>query len=936
MDGAAMLTNSTIDWARIEACLDALLDLPEAERPTALVRLAAGDPNLRRELETLLAHAEGEPSWLDRPAIDTLTGEPPAPGLASGQMVGVYRVIEPIGRGGMGEVYRAERADGQFDQQVALKLIRREAIENLTRFQFERQILARLDHPGITKIHDGGVLSDGRPYMAMELVCGIPITQWCREHAAGLGQRLDLFLKVCEAVAYAHRNLIVHRDLKPGNVLVTPDGAVKVLDFGIAKQISDAGSLETRPAPVTPGYAAPEQLTGGAISTATDVYALGMLLFELLAGTRPWALEDLPLAAAVDIVLNQSAPLVSRFAEPALPAKALAGDLDAIVAKALRKEPEHRYQTVDALIDDIVRHREFKPVAARSGSRIYVLGRFIKRHRVAIIGLGIILLAILGGLSGVTWQYLRADREAARATTIKAFLVSLFNDSDPNFPADKPRTAVTATELLALGANRIDREFAQDPKLRVELLDVVAQIYGSMSVSDRSLAVRVRQIAAERVIYGPHDPTFIHDLIDLVWANIAVENWLEAGKRLDEVDRLLRESGRDPSKLRAQWWAAKGEWLKSQPDSAPARLNAFEQAIKLFARFDPHDDAYFSALVNAGTVYLMGGDYAKAKDLYRQAIDVEPKINGLMEVDIEAVRSNLAVAEEALGEFAEAEQNYDAAAKLAEASAGDTQPSYWFPVVRHALLLHKRGERDKADAMFNVLFTKIPNDWSIDTTDSEVRFVYGTCLVSEGRAAEAIPILEAVLATFRTRPLQPSDVRHVLGVLGDAYDRVGRVDEARKALSDSLAEYLAKEPDGPQVLGVRERWGRFLLDHGDAPEAAKAFDAVIARQDRWSTLSAAPALAWGGKARLALAAGDIPAADSASATALAALDTVVGLYDIRGHAYLLRTRAAVLLAAGDKTGAAKAAQAALTESLRTDAPESPAITQARKVLAAAK
>ena len=330
------------------------------------------------------------------------------------------------------------------------------------------------------------MLANGAPYMVMELVSGEPITAWCHAHATDLAGRLQLFLSVCNAVAYAHRNLIVHRDLKPSNVLVTPQGNVKVLDFGIATKLADAEDPQTHSAPMTPDYAAPEQLTGGAISTATDCYALGMLLFELLTGARPWRLDRMPLAAAVDVVLHQPPPAPSRVAAQLstaapIPAKALAGDLDAIVAKALRKEPASRYPTVDELMQDIGRSQRAEPVSARTGSRAYVMRRFVRRHRLPIAAAALVLLVLLAGLSGITWQYLRADRQAARATTIKAFLVSLFTDTDPNFPADKPRNQVTAKELMDLGVKRIDREFAADPYLQLELLNIAADIYGGLS-----------------------------------------------------------------------------------------------------------------------------------------------------------------------------------------------------------------------------------------------------------------------------------------------------------------------------------------------------------------------------------------------------------------------------------------------------------------------
>ncbi len=235
-------------------------------------------------------------------------------GLAAGTRVGAYRIIELIGRGGMGEVYRAERADGQYEQQVALKLIRSELAGHPERFQVERQILAQLQHPGIARLLDGGVFNGDLPYMAIELVDGVPITEWCREHHSDLATRLRLFIAVCDAVAHAHSSLVVHRDIKPGNVLVTAEGHVKLLDFGVAKLLSAGPRDVTGNAPLTPAYSAPEQLTGGAITTATDVYALGVLLYELLCGELPWRSTGLPFGIAVRKILSETVPSLSRRA----------------------------------------------------------------------------------------------------------------------------------------------------------------------------------------------------------------------------------------------------------------------------------------------------------------------------------------------------------------------------------------------------------------------------------------------------------------------------------------------------------------------------------------------------------------------------------------------------------------------------------------------
>jgi eukaryotic-like serine/threonine-protein kinase len=360
---------------RVDELLDVLLDTPAEARADYLDRNGGEDPAVLHEVESLLRAAQQLGGFLATPA--RLGAEVPIEPIPAEMRVGAWKVIRHIGRGGMGVVYEAVRAEGDFAQRVAIKLLRNEAIAELERFHVERQILARLEHPGIARLYDGGIAADGRPYMAMELVEGEPITEHCARTRATLSQRMRLFMQVCEAVAYAHRNLVVHRDLKPANILVTARGQVKLLDFGVAKLIAaeDENLTRTVGAPLTPASAAPEQLLGAPVTTATDVYTLGLLLFELLTGTRPWSPAGEPIAHAMRVVLERPAPAPSvtaaALSDPPLSARLLRGDFDAIVAKALRKEPSHRYETVDALKLDVERALRGEAVAARTGARLY-------------------------------------------------------------------------------------------------------------------------------------------------------------------------------------------------------------------------------------------------------------------------------------------------------------------------------------------------------------------------------------------------------------------------------------------------------------------------------------------------------------------------------------------------------------------------------------
>src|SRR6185503_18396474 len=323
-----------------------------------------------------------------------------------GETIGPYRLGTELGRGGMGTVFLAERADGQFDQRVALKLVKRgmDSAEILDRFRAERQILARLQHANVARLLDGGVTPDGQPYFAMEHVEGEPLTTYCQRVSLSTALRLRLFLQVCEAVEYAHRNLVVHRDLKPSNILVTPDGQVKLLDFGIAK-VLDPGSTDpavTRREErvLTPRYAAPEQLLGQPVTTVTDVYSLGVVLYEMLAGRHPYD-------------AGGSAPAANEAGVPvAVPGTLGAAELASVARMAMRPEPDRRYPSVRALADDVRRHLEGRPVSAKPDRFAYRAAKFVRRHRVAVASALVVALSLMAGVAGTLWQARKAVLQA--------------------------------------------------------------------------------------------------------------------------------------------------------------------------------------------------------------------------------------------------------------------------------------------------------------------------------------------------------------------------------------------------------------------------------------------------------------------------------------------------------------------------------------------
>lgn len=929
-------------WVQVDRLLDRVLALPINERVVFVQQQTSDDPRLRDEVLTLLAGFETRGDFLDRPAAEGLSRRARVPDLQPGHRIGAYRLVALLGRGGMGEVYRAERADGQFEHQIALKLLRQDAVEHLGLFVGERRILAKLEHPGIARLYDAGIGDDGRPYMVMELVEGVPIADWCRQGKAALDQRLALFTQVCDAVAYAHRHLVIHRDIKPGNILVTDDGRAKLLDFGVAKLLSGAVEDATRNTPLTLSYGAPEQLTHTTVSTATDIYALGVLLFELLTDRLPWAIGQMPVAVAIDKVLHEPAPalaaVAARVASPTVPARLLSGDLDAIVGKALRKEPADRYVAVSDLSADIHRHVHGKPVIAREGARLYVFGRFVRQYRWAAAGVAALIVTLAAGLAGTSWQARRAETEAARATVTKDFLFGIFRASDPRIASDKPRAEITARQLLDLGSERIEKEFSGQPDLQIELLGLTAAIYGNLYDEQRYAAAQKRRIELARAHYGSTHPIVIEGLISEADAACLRQDFAKANRLLDETDELLKSSDQDQGLLRADWWRTKARALGAVVDAQAERGHALDEALALYAKLAPRSNGYAATLNMVSRDYSERGEDARAKEVLEQALATAQAAPDRNDSLIAGFLNNLARTQEKLGEFVAADSTYERAEDLTRKTHGEGDATYWVIRAKHAQMLHQRGQRERANAMFAQMLRQIPPEWKTNTNDTWARETYAECLVAEGRAHDAIPLLEAAYRIYLQRPQYEYDVREVRRKLGDAYDHAGRAADARMLLQASRDEYLAKEgPDSQWTLRIRERWGRVLLDHakpGDADfaTAESEFRAVLAKSADRPLLESA--LAHAGLARIVAARGDAEGARKQSDLALARLQRVQGLYDLRVQSQLWLVHSAVLLKNGDIPGAHQWADKALTANRRYDDPSSPAIAEAEAAVRA--
>jgi len=483
-------------WLKLQDLFDRALEMPSETRESFLSQIP--DPELVAEVRSLLQAHEQSSGFLDSPP-DLTFGHNAVPG----DRIGRYRIEEEIGRGGMGVVYRATRDEEGFVQQVAIKLIDAGMLsqEILKRFRAERQILALLDHPNIARLIDGGSTTDGRPFLVMEYVSGAPLLAWCDQRRLGIAERLATFLTVCDAVQFAHQRLVVHRDLKPENILVTADGSPRLLDFGIAKLLSPEGvAAGTLTLPMnrmlTPDYASPEQIRGEPATVAGDVYSLGVILYELLSGSRPHRFTTRSPEEILRVVTHEEPPLPSTVAARSPEAaqrradttnrlrRRLAGDLDYVVLKALEVDPKRRYGSVDQLAQDVRRHLSGLPVLARGRSTTYLVSRFVRRHRAAVVSVGLVVAALVAGLVGTTWQasVARHERDLARrrfedVRNLAHAVVFDIHDAIANLPG-----STKARETLVLHAVRYLDDLSKEAKGDVSLQKELAGAY--MKIGD--------------------------------------------------------------------------------------------------------------------------------------------------------------------------------------------------------------------------------------------------------------------------------------------------------------------------------------------------------------------------------------------------------------------------------------------------------------------
>ena len=550
----AELDPGSEEWAALSGLLDEALELPPDERAAWIDALPPEHDSIRPRLQRLLSAASSPDDAFLRtiPKVNAGGVEPDARDLAPPpEHIGPYRVVRKLAEGGMGAVWLAERADGLLNRPVALKLPRGAwtGAGLADRMAREREILAALNHPNIARLYDAGIAADGQPYLALEYVAGRAIDEYVTARGLPIRARLELFLQVARAVAHAHVRLIVHRDLKPSNILVTDEGEVKLLDFGIAKLLDDSrgeqGALtQAGGCLFTPDYASPEQLAGEALGVATDVYSSGVLLYELLAGTRPYTLSSTSRGGLERAIAGINPRRPSEACADPSTRRALRGDLDTIVLTALKKRPEERYATIHALAEDIERHLRQQPVLARPDAVWYRVSKYVARNTVAVGAAALVLMAILSGGSLAAWQARVAVAERDQAAEVRDFLISLFRDASPYNAGGH---ALSAQEFLRLVKTRANDRLANRPALRVELLNLVGSSLLTLQDTDGAEEVLTQAASEGARRLGPGHAETLRARVLMTHLNRFRGRTTEARAELDRLIPVLRARGESSS-----------------------------------------------------------------------------------------------------------------------------------------------------------------------------------------------------------------------------------------------------------------------------------------------------------------------------------------------------------------------------------------------------
>ena len=821
-------------WKQIEAVFEEAVTLAPSARGEFLSRACAGDEELRREVEALLAE-DGGRETLFATLISEAAGSlaEGRRGALTGRHLGPYRVTGVLGEGGMAEVYRAVRDDAQFHREVAVKLVKPGMASDfmLARFRHERQILANLDHPNVARLLDGGTTDEGLPYFVMEYVAGSPITEHCDAGRLGLRRRLELFQKVCAAVSHAHRNLVVHRDLKPSNIFVNTEGEPKLLDFGIAKLLDGehpsayaAARTVTAMRMMTPDYAAPEQVRGEPVTTATDVYALGAVLYELLTGERAHELKGRSLQEIDRVVCREEvAPPSERVTVGGVAharlRRELRGDLDNIVLKAMRKEPGRRYQSVEQLSEDIRRHLEGRPVRARPDTLGYRAGKFVQRHRAAVASAAVILTLLVGFAVMASVQAARVARERDRANQVTEFLVGLFEVSNPS---EAKGNAVTAREVLDAGAGRVRRELSGQPEVQAAMMDSIGRVYYKLGLYEAAAPLLEESLAARRRLLGEEHPDVVASLVHRAELHHSKGELAAAeGLYREALERRRRLYGAQHAEV-AAGLNSLGVLLKDKGDYAAAEAplrEALDLRRSLLGAAHPDVAASLGEL---GVLFKQQGRHEAAEPFYREALVMRRQLLGEEHPDVATSLNDLAVLLDTRGRYEESEALYRQSLALFQRLYGEEHHFVATNLSNLAGVLKNRGRYDEAEQLYRQSLELKRK--RLGAVHPEVAIVLNNyanllSLKRDFKAAEAM-FREAVEQKRKTLgPTHPSTAVSVQN-LAETLEAQGELRAAEPLFREALAvSEKALAPTHWRLAEMRSSFGGFLTRAGRHAEA---------------------------------------------------------------------------------------------------------------------
>jgi eukaryotic-like serine/threonine-protein kinase len=835
--------------ARIRALFDEALERTEADREGYLRRACGDDGALFDEVTSLLEVLSRQNSTWGSPVDDDLAraleraigdaDHAAAQQDAVGSRIGAYEITRLIGMGGMGAVYEGVRADDQYRKRVALKFLRRGVEGDLAirRFRYERQILANLNHRNIAALLDGGVTDDGQPYIVMEYVDGTPITQHAADRNLGVRARIGLLRQVCNAVQHAHQNLVVHRDLKPGNILVTKDGTVKLLDFGIARLLREAEGLDQLPATqggaqaFTPDYASPEQVRGLPVGTPSDVYSLGVIACELLSGHRPFALNgrlfsDLqtiigttPAPAPSTLVTDTDAPHFGASRANAL-RRQLAGDLDAIVLQALRKEPERRYGSADQLAVDLQRFLDGQPVSAQRDRFGYRAAKFLRRRRIEVAAGVLVLASLTTGMVTARAQARRADLERTKAEQANQFLSTMLSAVDPG----NEGPSVTVAQMLSQAARDVETQVL-DPEVEAQVRHTLGQTYIGLGMPDSAAVHVARAVALRQQVYGESDPRTARSLSYLAGVAEARGEWAVAesiGTVVLDIQRRLRPRNLDDL-------ATAYDNLSRFADAQgllDSSMVLQQQAIAI--RREATDSASRASLPyslnNLAVGHMYRGEFAQAESLVLEALRVEASVRGPESLITGSLLRQLAAIEAPLGRPDSAYAAIRSSIAVLGQLVDSLHPEFLSSQSALAGLRNTAEDWPATEAAARTVVNAIGSALHESNPQAAVALQYlGLALAGQGRTAAADSALEASLALReRYLPAEHWAIASSQSVLGYHYGRTARGARGIPMLRRAYAALVdSRGADAAVTRLTAKRLGEVLALAGNSAEAAR-------------------------------------------------------------------------------------------------------------------